>query len=153
MRPTAKALATREIASWNVEYRAVGDEGGGWPGTYRDLSDAADFLRTLAKDRPLDFNRIVLTGHSSGGYFAAWVAGRRNLPPHSPLSGDDPIRTAGLVPLDAFLDPNVIDSRGVDGRLYCNEPILTRLLGGELDAVPDHVRQASPLALLPYGVP
>jgi FtsP/CotA-like multicopper oxidase with cupredoxin domain len=39
------------------------------------------------------------------------------------------------------------------GRMFCDEPILARLFGGDPDAVPDHVRQASPLALLPYGIP
>ena len=32
------------------------------------------------------------------------------------------LRLAGLVLLDPFLDPRFIDSRGVDGRLFCDEP-------------------------------
>ena len=24
------------IATWNIEYRQVGDDGGGWPGTFLD---------------------------------------------------------------------------------------------------------------------
>ena len=153
MRPIAQALAGRGIASWSIEYRRVGHPGGGWPGSYRDLSDAADFLRTLAATYPLDLSRVVLVGHSSGGYFAAWLAGRHHLPANSPLTGAPQISPVGLVVLDAFLDPRVIDSRGVDGRLYCGEPTLPGLFGGEASSVPDHVRQASPLTLLPFGIP
>ena len=55
--------------------------------------------------------------------------------------------------MDAFLDPRVIDSRGVDGRLFCDEPVLSQLMGGAPESVPDQLRQASPLELLPYGLP
>lgn len=32
----ATALTTMGYATWNIEYRQVGDQGGGWPGTFRD---------------------------------------------------------------------------------------------------------------------
>lgn len=153
MRPIATMLARHGVASWNVEYRRVGHAGGGWPGTFRDVSDATDFVRDLARTHPLDTTRVALVGHSSGGYFAAWVAGRHHLPPGTPLVGPSPLKPAGLVLLDAFLDPRVIDSQGVDGRLFCDEPILPRLIGGPPEAVPDQLRQTSPLALLPFEIP
>lgn len=43
------------------------------------------------------------------------------------LSQFVPLQISGLVTLDAFLDPRVMDSPGVDGRLYCDEPVLARL--------------------------
>lgn len=153
MQSVARALAQRGIATWNIEYRRVGHPGGGWPGSYHDLSTASDFVRTLAKSYPLDLTRVALVGHSSGGYFAGWIAGRPNLPSGSPFTSANPISLVGLVVLDAFLDYRVIDSRGVDGRLFCDEPILPRLFGGDPETVPDHVRQAAPLALLPYRIP
>jgi pimeloyl-ACP methyl ester carboxylesterase len=107
----------------------------------------------LATHYPLDLTRVALVGHSSGGYFAGWLAGRHNLPSGSLFTDASPIPLVGVVVLDAFLDYRVIDSRGVDGRLFCDEPILPRLFGGDPEMVPDHVRQASPLALLPYGIP
>jgi acetyl esterase/lipase len=152
MRPMAQVLASRGIASWSVENRRVGHPGGGWPGSYRDLADATDFLRTLAVSYPLDLKRVALVGHSAGGYFASWLAGRHHLPPESPLAGTREISPIGLVVLDAFLDYRVIDSRGVDGRLFCDEPTLPALFGGDPSSTPDHVRQASPLALLPFGI-
>ena len=153
MRAIGTMLAKHGVASWNLEYRRVGHMGGGWPGTFTDLSDATDFVRELARTHPLDLQRVVLVGHSSGGYFAAWLAGRHNLPASSPLVGPSPVKIAGMVLLDAFLDPRVIDSRGVDGRLFCNQPVLSRLVGGAPESVPDQLRQVSPLALLPFGTP
>jgi acetyl esterase/lipase len=153
MRAIARMLANHGIASWNVEYRRVGHVGGGWPGTFRDLSDATDFVRDLARTHRINLQQVVVVGHSSGGYFAAWIAGRHHLPAGSPLVGSSPLKLAGLVLLDAFLDPRVIDSRGVDGDLFCGEPILARLIGGAPESVPEQLRQASPLALLPFGVP
>src|SRR5205823_196082 len=35
VRPIAAALTSNGIATWNVEYRRVGNDGGGWPGTSR----------------------------------------------------------------------------------------------------------------------
>ena len=37
--------------------------------------------------------------------------------------------------------------------MFCDEPVLPRLIGGDPDSVPDQLRHASPLALLPFGVP
>jgi len=34
MTPLAHDLARRGYAVWNIEYRRVGQEGGGWPGTH-----------------------------------------------------------------------------------------------------------------------
>src|SRR4051794_2960692 len=153
MRPMAAMLASHGIASWNVEYRRVGHEGGGWPGTYRDLSAATEYLRELAKSYSIDLARVIAAGHSSGGYFAAWLAGRQHLPAGSPIAATSPLKLSGLVLLDTFLDPRVIDSRGTDGRLFCDEPVLPGLVGGEPDALREQLRQVSPLALLPYGIP
>jgi acetyl esterase/lipase len=37
------------IASWNIEYRRVGQPGGGWPGTYLDVGHAIHYLRTIGR--------------------------------------------------------------------------------------------------------
>lgn len=51
-RALANALAKEGIAVWNIEYRKVGDLNGGWPGTFLDVGNGADYLRTLAKENP-----------------------------------------------------------------------------------------------------
>ena len=47
MRPVAAALTDAGIATWNSEYRRIGNAGGGWPGTFQDVARAADYIRTL----------------------------------------------------------------------------------------------------------
>ena len=56
MTPLAVDLAARGIAAWNVEYRRVGQEGGGWPGTLEDVAAAVDRLADVAD---VDAARIV----------------------------------------------------------------------------------------------
>jgi hypothetical protein len=53
MRPLAAALTGASIATWNIEYRRVGNEGGGWPGTYRDVALATDMVRSLAENHSI----------------------------------------------------------------------------------------------------
>src|SRR5262245_53006214 len=43
------ALTEAGVATWSVEYRRVGNQGGGWPGTFEDVARAADHLRTMSK--------------------------------------------------------------------------------------------------------
>ena len=152
-RALADALAADGIATWNIEFRGVGHEGGGWPGTFLDLGKAVDLLPKLAREYPLDLRKVILVGHSSGGYFAAWLATRKRLPTASEIRGSPAVDFHGVVLADAFIDPLVIDSKGVDGRLYCDDPVLDRLVGGSPDARAEQLRQISPIAWLAWGVP
>ena len=93
----AERLASGGIATWNIEYRRVGHDGGGWPGTFLDLGAALDHLGVLGRDYRLALKRIVALGHSSGGHFAAWLAIRDQLPASSDIRGDPKIRLAGAV--------------------------------------------------------
>jgi acetyl esterase/lipase/outer membrane translocation and assembly module TamA len=152
-RALADALVQDGFATWNIEYRRVGHEGGGWPGTFLDLGKAVDLLPKLSREYPLDLGRVVLVGHSSGGYFAAWLASRKRLPDQSEIKGEPAVDFQGVVMADAFIDPLVIDSKGVDGKLYCDDPVLDRLVGGAADARVEQLRQISPMEWLPWGVP
>ena len=79
--PACAALAEYGLAVWNVEYRRVGNEGGGWPGTWQDLASAADMLRKLKAQHELDLNRVVTLGHSAGTSLAFWLAARHRVRP------------------------------------------------------------------------
>ena len=70
------ALTEQGIATWNVEYRRVGDPGGGWPASGDDIARAVEFAAEL----PVDHTRVVLVGHSAGGQLALWAAKRAQLP-------------------------------------------------------------------------
>ena len=71
------ALAQSGIATWSLEYRRVGDEGGAWPGTLQDVARGADHLRSIAARYRLDLDRVIAAGHSAGGQLALWLAARR----------------------------------------------------------------------------
>jgi acetyl esterase/lipase len=62
----ASELTKSNVATWNIEYRQVGDAGGGWPGTFRDWGAATDYLRVLGKSYPV---RSKYTSEAKG---AAW---------------------------------------------------------------------------------
>src|SRR5919202_2506380 len=82
-------LARRGIAAWNIEYRRIGDEGGGWPGTFIDVARAAGHLAHLASRYGLDLARVAALGHSAGGHLALWLAGRSRVPPEALPQGPD----------------------------------------------------------------
>ena len=44
------ALKKAGIATWNIEYRRVGNPGGGWPGTFEDVRSAYRALREHKND-------------------------------------------------------------------------------------------------------
>ncbi len=69
IRGLATALASSGYAVWALEYRRVGDDGGGWPGSFDDISLALDKLDLLEKYN-LDTNRVALVGHSAGGHLS-----------------------------------------------------------------------------------
>jgi acetyl esterase/lipase len=72
--PLAIDLAQRGYAAWNIEYRRVGQEGGGWPGTLLDISASTDAL----VDQPaIDRDRVIAVGHSAGGQLALNLAASR----------------------------------------------------------------------------
>ncbi len=116
------ALTEQGIATWTVEYRRVGDPGGGWPATGHDVARAVEFTAEL----PVDYGRVVLVGHSAGGQLALWAAKRAKLP------------VVALAPVS-----DVRESAARNGP----EGAAARFMPAE------HFAEASPLELLPLGVP
>ncbi len=148
MRPAAAALAAAGIATWNIEYRRVGDPGGGWPGTFRDVALAADALRAIAREHPVDLTRVVSLGHSAGGHLALWLAGRSKIPAGDELHSKDPLPIAAAFNLDG---PGDLDAMLKAQMQVCGRPVITELMGGSAAERPERYRAASPLALLPFG--
>src|SRR5678815_2961866 len=98
------ALTKDGVATWTIEYRRIGDPGGGWTGTLEDVSNATDYVRTLAEKFPIDLNRVILIGHSAGGHIALWLAARKNLPKQSNLYRPSPLVVRGVIGLAAISD-------------------------------------------------
>jgi acetyl esterase/lipase len=76
----SQALAEAGIAVWSVEYRRVGDNGGGWPGSLNDVQQAVEYAVQRLNNFPLDLNRVALAGHSAGGQLAL-LAGKTTIKP------------------------------------------------------------------------
>lgn len=144
------ALKAKGIATWNVEYRRLGQQGGGWPETYLDVGRAVDHLRTLAAKHPLDLGRVVLVGHSAGGHLALWTAARPRVPAKSPVYMANPLPVRGVVDLAGPVDMTVHIS---EYQKLCGDSVITTLLGGTPTSVPERYAHVSPKALLPLGVP
>jgi acetyl esterase/lipase len=140
------ALAKQGIAAWTIEYRRVGNAGGGWPGTFEDVAKAADYVRQLAKEYPLDLHRVIAVGHSAGGHLALWLAARHKLPKTSALYSPDPIGLRGVVSLAGIADLAAAGtSTGCDDMGY-------QLMGGTPEQFVDRYRQGSPAEMLPLGL-
>jgi acetyl esterase/lipase len=125
LRHMGQALADLGIAAWSVGYRRADEEGGGHPGTFRDVGAALDRLPREAARLRLDPSRSVVVGHSAGGHLALWAAARDRLPPGSPLRGADP-----FVPRSTVSLAGVGDLRGF-ARLVpvlCGPGVLERLV-------------------------
>jgi pimeloyl-ACP methyl ester carboxylesterase len=118
-----RVLAENGIASWNVEYRRVGDPGGCWPAAREDVELALRFLGRL----PLEHDRrTVLVGHSAGGQLALWGGRHAKLP------------VVALAPVSDVRD--AVARRGP-------ESAPARFMA------PEHFADGSPVELLPLGVP
>ena len=135
------------VATWSLEYRRIGDPGGGWPGTFEDVAHGIDHLRTLADTYPLDLNRVVVLGHSAGGQLALLLAARRRLPRESPLYSANPLPIQGVVSLAGVTDMRYFAVKGLCAAAA------SRLLGGSPSEVPSRYRQTSPINGLPLAVP
>ena len=144
------ALAADGYATWTIEYRRLGDAGGGWPGTFDDVALAVDHVRALAAQFPrLDTTRVVLMGHSAGGQLALWAASRTAADASGPLhQGGAPLSVAGVVSLAGITDLATFGASSSG----CNGAV-TPLMGGDATTVPDRYRAVSPVERVPLRMP
>ena len=138
MEPLAADLVGRGYAAWNIEYRRVGQSGGGWPGTLDDVAAAIDYLADVAANGvDLDLSRVSVVGHSAGGHLALWAAGRGALDRGAP--GAEPVvevaAAVGLAPVTNM-------RMGADERVG-NGAVLD-FLGGSPGEFPDRYAVAEP---------
>lgn len=95
----AESMRCAGIATWTVEYRRVGNDGGGDPGTFDDIRAAFDTLRAQGASRGLDVSRIALVGHSAGGHLALWLGSERGVTMRGVIG------LAAVTDLAAFVTP------------------------------------------------
>ncbi len=139
-------LRDQGIAVWNIDYRGVDRVGGGYPGTFSDVALAADRLSIEAGRFNLDFERVVVVGHSAGGHLALWLAGRHNLPKRSPLATPKPLPIWHVVSLGGLPDLEATAASPDNG---CGTEVVGKLVG---DGRRDVYSDTSVPRLLPLGV-
>ncbi len=147
LRKLAAAITETGLATWALEYRRVGNPGGGWPGTFRDVARGADHLRILAKSYPLDLDRVLAVGHSAGGHLALWLAARAKLTGREPFRAENPVLPGAVLGLAPAPDLAYLHEQAVCDR------VIDKLLGGSPDSQPDRYAMGSPMNLVPLGVP
>lgn len=148
MNHMANSLREAGFTVWNVEYRRLGHEGGGYPGTFLDVSAGADYLLQIGERYNLPTGNVIVAGHSAGGHLATWLAGRKNIDPSSLLYSSRPILVQGVISLAGINDLERYASYGAS---TCGENTVERLV--DLDSRgEDAYLDTSPLHLLPLGV-
>ena len=147
----AEDLRQHGNAVWNIEYRRLGDPGGGYPGTFEDVANAIDELRQLAKSHSLNLRNVVVAGHSAGGHLALWAAARPRLAKTSRLHRDNPLPIKAAVSLAGIVDLAAYRS---NGPAACGGPrTIDRLVGDAGREPRDVFSDISPASLVPIGVP
>jgi acetyl esterase/lipase len=122
------ALTAKGVATANLEYRRVGNEGGNWPNTFADIRSAYQFLRQNAARHSLDADRLVVMGHSAGAQLALCLAG------HEP-SLTRVVSLAGVMDLRRAYE------------LHLSNDAVVEFLQGTPAQVPDHYREADPMQI------
>jgi acetyl esterase/lipase len=122
------ALTAKGIATANLEYRRVGNAGGGWPGTFADIRAAYQFLLQNAQRHRIEPKRVVAIGHSAGGQLALCLAA------HEP-GVRAAISLAGVIDLQRAYE------------LHLSNDAVVEFLGGTPAEVADHYREADPMKL------
>jgi acetyl esterase/lipase len=151
MAQAADDLRQSGNAVWNIEYRRLGENGGGYPGTFEDVASALDHLRTLAKAYALDLTNVIVAGHSAGGHLAFWSAARSKIAAASRLRLAKPLPVRGAISLAGILDLAAYRSQGPAA---CGGPqTIDQLVGAATRASNEIFADTSPASLLPIAVP
>jgi acetyl esterase/lipase len=122
------ALTAQGITTANIEYRRVGNAGGGWPGTFADVRAAYRFVLQNAERYSIDAKRVIVIGHSAGGQLALCLAA------HEPTL-HAAISLAGVIDLQQAYE------------LHLSNDAVVEFLGGTPREVADHYREADPMRL------
>jgi acetyl esterase/lipase len=122
------ALTAKGVATANLEYRRVGNAGGGWPGTFADARAGFQFLLQNSRQYALDLRRVVVIGHSAGGQLGLCLAAHET-------GVKAVISLAGVVDLQRAHS------------LHLSNDAVVEFLGGTPAEVADHYREADPMKL------
>ncbi|WP_078546830.1 alpha/beta hydrolase family protein [Litchfieldia alkalitelluris] len=148
--PIAEDLTKRGFATWNIEYRRVGEDGGGWTGTFNDGISAINYLYRIKESFPLDISNVTVIGHSAGGHLALWLGSRIQASSKDngafnelTVAFQKVISLAGVTDLVKMW--KIHDQKGMRSHV-------ANLLGGTPDEVNERYKLTSPAELVPIKV-
>lgn len=133
----SQALTEAGYAVWSLEYRRVGDEGGGWPGSLNDIVQGIDYARAQFEQYGVDVNRIALMGHSAGGQLAL-LAGEK-LAGKKLADNKQAAHIQALIGLAAITDM----ASYAKGSNSC-QSATAKFIGASPEQAPELYQQASP---------
>ena len=119
--PFCAALVETGIAVASLEYRRIGQLGGGWPGTFEDILSGVGTVITHVGKLP------VLVGHSAGGHLALRVA-------------SEPIPVKAVVALAPVADLRLAH------KLNLSNGAVGEFMGGTPESAPECYDEACPSA-------
>jgi acetyl esterase/lipase len=120
------ALTKRGIATANLEYRRIGNEGGGWRGSFTDIRAAYKFLLEHGGTYKIDAESILIMGHSAGAQLALCLAARE-------------AKVRGVISLAGVVDLQRAHE------LHLSLDAVAEFLGGSPSEVPARYREADPM--------
>ncbi len=122
------ALTAKGAVTANIEYRRVGNKGGGWPGTFSDIRGAYSFMLKSADKYSIDKNKVLVMGHSAGGQLALCLASHEK-------NVQRVISLSGVIDLQKAYE------------LHLSNDAVVEYLGGTPAQVKDHYKEADPMVL------
>jgi len=122
------ALTAKGLATANLEYRRVGNEGGAWPGTFSDIRSAYQYLIQNAEKYAFVTRKVAVMGHSAGGQLALCLSAHES-------QVRAVISLAGVVDLKRTYE------------LHLSHDAVVEFLRGTPAEVPEHYREADPMQL------
>lgn len=150
MAGNAADLAKDGVAVWNIEYRRIGEPGGGYPGMYEDVGAAFDKLREVAAANKLDLGRITVVGHSSGSHLGFWAAARGKLPAGHKWRGSDPLPVRAAINIGGA--PDIEHAADLLPIVCSGEATLAQIIGEKSAERLKPFADTSANQLLPLGI-
>lgn len=137
------ALTEEGVVTANLEYRRIGNKGGGWPGTFQDVSLGCDrLLQLFSSDPRVDSKNVSVCGFSAGGHLALWLTGRHRVPESSIFRNNASNRITRSISLAGVSDLRTAWKQRL------GNGVVEQLVGPP-DKYPDRYLAGSPIELLP----